>query len=89
MKPTLRCRELYSASLGDNTQLNHSSMDRSLIFLQSYLNAECTLQDTASKQNKNWTLSHGARQAGCPATINNDQPCYDTECLSNDLDEEP
>lgn len=55
-------------------------MEESLIFLESYVNAECALQDTAGKQSKNLSviycfghLSYGARLVGPPATTYIDQ----------------
>lgn len=34
----------------------HVSMEPSLKLLQSYANAECTLEDIASEQHKNWRV---------------------------------
>lgn len=58
MKLTLGCWEQYLTSLGDNIKLNHNSLDPSLIFLNSYINAECPLQDTTGEQSKNFWLSY-------------------------------
>lgn len=47
----------YTRMLRDNIHLNHNSMDPSLIFLQTYTNTECILQDTADEQNKtSWVI---------------------------------
>ena len=55
MEPITGCWSSYTltTSPGDNIQPNCSFMDPSLTFLQFYVNEECTLQVTASEQNKN------------------------------------
>lgn len=39
-------------SPGDNMKLNHSSIDPSVIFIQSFANAECSFQNTEASKTR-------------------------------------
>lgn len=85
MKHTIACRKLYSTSL--NIQLNHSSLDQSMVLLQIYVKAKCALQDiTDGKQTRNFQLSTAldiSKTDQSPRYI--DQLYYEPSCHTDDL----
>lgn len=80
----------YTRMLRDNIHLNHNSMDPPVIFLQTYANTECILQESADKQNKtSWVIYCSGHLAMEQDRLITQQlptlTSYDTECLPNDI----
>lgn len=74
---------LYLTSLRDGIQLNHRSVDTSLIFLHSYANKECVCNDSAGDKkilaSDQLTLKYGPGRTSLTEITSVEQLCSDAE----------